>query len=99
MRGGKVELQTINSPEIEWKSAINILETVLKMERDVTQSLLNLSKVATQSNDPELEDFINSEFLHQQMVDIKKAADMVTQLQLAGPSGLGLYLFDKQLQQ
>lgn len=97
MRGGKVELQAIPAPELEWKSALNILEATLKMEKDVTQSLLNLSRTASQSGDPELEDFINSEFLHEQKKDIKKAADMVTQLQLAGPNGLGLYLFDKQI--
>jgi ferritin heavy chain len=95
-RGGKVDFQAIPAPELEWKSALNILETTLKMEKDVTQALLKLSRTASQSEDPELEDFINSEFLHEQTEDIKKAADMITQLQLAGPDGLGLYLFDKQ---
>lgn len=69
------------------------------MEKDVNQSLLNLSKVSCQNDDPELEDFISSEFLHEQVKDIKFAADMITQLNLAGGSGLGLYLFDKQLQE
>lgn len=91
-----MKLEAIPAPEVEWKSALNILETTLKMEKDVTQSLLNLSKIASQHDDPELEDFINSQFLHEQMHDIKKSADMITQLQLAGPTGLGLYLFDKQ---
>lgn len=88
-------MRTVPAPEIEWKSALNILETTLKMEKDVTQSLTNISRLASQQGDPELEDFINSQFLHEQTKDIKSAADMITQLQLAGPSGLGLYLFDK----
>jgi ferritin heavy chain len=83
---------------MEWKSALNILETTLKMEKEVNQSLLNLSKIASQNDDPELEDFISSEFLHEQVKDIKHAADLITQLNLAGASGLGLYLFDKQMQ-
>ena len=96
-RGGIVVLQSIPAPEMEWKSALNILETTLKMEKDVNQSLLNLSKVASQNDDPELEDFISCEFLHEQVTDIKHAADMITQLNLAGTTGLGLYLFDKQV--
>lgn len=98
-RGGRVELQSIPAPETEWKSAMNILETTLKMEKDVNQSLLNLSKIATQQDDPELEDFISSEFLHEQVEDIKRASDLITQLNLAGSTGLGLYLFDKQIQE
>ena len=99
VRGGKVELQTVPAPEVEWKSALNILESTLKMEKEVTQSLNNISRIASQHTDPELEDFINSQFLHDQMNDIKKAADMITQLQLAGPGGLGLYLFDKYVKE
>lgn len=68
------------------------------MEKDVNHSLLNLSKIASQHDDPELEDFISSEFLHEQVEAIKKAADRITQLNLAGSTGLGLYLFDKQLE-
>lgn len=98
-RGGKVELQTIPAPETEWKSAMNILESALKMEKDVNQSLLNLSKIASQQDDPELEDYISSEFLHEQVKDIKRAADLIAQLNLAGSTGLGLYLFDKQIQE
>lgn len=96
-RGGIVKLESVPAPETEWKSALNILEITLKMEKDVTQSLLNISKIASRNSDPELEDFISSEFLHEQVEDIKKAADLITQLNLAGSTGLGLYLFDKQI--
>lgn len=94
-----MELKSIPAPEVEWKSALNILERTLQMEKDVNQSLLNLSKISTQHEDPELEDFISSEFLHEQVKDIKRAADLITQLNLAGSTGLGLYLFDKQIQE
>lgn len=68
------------------------------MEKEVNQSLLNLNKVASQEDDYELEDFVASEFLHEQVEDIKRAADLVTQLNLAGGTGLGLYLFDKNFE-
>lgn len=69
------------------------------MEKDVNQSLLNLAKVASQHDDFELEDFVSNEFLHEQTEDIKRLADLITQLNLAGATGLGLYLFDKHIQE
>lgn len=88
----------IPAPDNEWKSALNILEATLKMEKDVNESLLNLAALASRDEDPELEEFIAGSFLHEQVEDIKRAADHITQLNLAGSTGLGLYLFDKQFQ-
>lgn len=67
------------------------------MERDITIQLSTIANIASEQDDHELEDFISSDFLRQQTIDIKEAADMVTQLNLAGTTGLGLYLFDKSL--
>lgn len=98
-RGGRVKWEPIAAPPAEWKSAMNILESALKLERDVNQSLLNLHKVAGDSGDAALCDFIESEFLEDQVEDIKKAADLVTQLQRCGGEGLGLFIFDKEFQE
>jgi ferritin heavy chain len=97
MRGGVVVISALPAPEVEWKSAINILETALQMEKDVTISLMEIAKTASQSEDHELEDYITSEFLREQTKDIKEAADLVTQLRMAGTTGLGLFLFDRAL--
>ncbi|CAG2179282.1 unnamed protein product, partial [Oppiella nova] len=51
--------------------------------------------IGAKTNDPEFTDFIESEFLHEQVDDIKKLGDHVTNLKRVGP-GLGEYLFDKQ---
>lgn len=64
---------------------------------DVNKSLLNLHKVAEENNDPQLCDFIESEYLEEQVEAIKKIADLVTQLNRVGGDGLGrkfsLFLF------
>ena len=68
----------------------------LQMEKDVNQSLLNLHRIAEENDDPALEDFIEHEFLEDQIEDIKRAADYISQLKRCGGEGLGLYLFDRK---
>jgi ferritin heavy chain len=83
---------------MEWKSARNALETAFQMEKEINKSLLALHQVAEQQNDPQFCDFLESEFLNEQVESIKKLADMLTQLNRVGNDGLGLFLFDKELQ-
>jgi ferritin heavy chain len=59
----------------------------------VNKSLLNLHKVGEENNDPQLCDFIESEYLEEQVEAIKKIADLVTQLNRVGGDGLGCKLF------
>lgn len=66
------------------------------MEKEVNQSLLNLHRIAEENNDAALQDFIESEFLQDQVEDIKKAANHITELKRCGGEGLGLYLFDRR---
>ncbi len=83
-------------PHDDWKSAMNILETTLQMEKEVNQSLLNLHRIAEEQDDPALQDFIECEYLAEQVEDIKRAADYITELKRCGGDGLGLYLFDRK---
>lgn len=97
-RGGTVKLQAIEAPPFEFSSAIGALQKSMEMEKAIFEKLLNVVKVAGENNDPELEDFVTSEFIHDQIKDMKSLSDKITQLHRAGDSGLGLYLFDKSLQ-
>lgn len=96
-RGGKVTFSSIAAPEHEWKSGLNIMESIVNMECDVNERLLKLHQVAERSHDPEAVDFIEGEFLRDQVKDMKLVSDMLTQLKRAGSDGLGLFLWDKEL--
>ena len=97
-RGGRVILQDIKRPSNdEWTSGLVALETDLDLEKKVNQSLLNLHGVATSHSDAHLADFLEGEFLDEQVKASKKLGDLITKLKRAGPDGLGLYLFDKDL--
>ncbi|KAI9323560.1 ferritin-like superfamily [Dichotomocladium elegans] len=95
-RGGKVILRALQAPETDWKSAKNAVESALQLEKDVNKSLLNLHKIADGNNDPQMCDFIEKEYLEEQVKAIKKLADMVTQLTRVG-EGLGVYIWDQDL--
>ncbi|KAI9220796.1 ferritin-like superfamily [Blastocladiella britannica] len=96
-RGGKVTLQTITAPEIEWGSAKNAVEFTLNLEKEVNKALLQLHAFADAATDPQFCDFIESNFLVEQVEAQKELADMLTQLVRVGADGLGLYLWDQEL--
>lgn len=97
-RGGRVVLKDIKRPDKdEWGTGLEGLEAALELEKKVNASLLNLHALASQNNDAHLADFLEGEYLDEQVESIKKIGDMITKLKRAGP-GLGEYTFDKDLQ-
>lgn len=78
-------------------SGVEALQDALTLERNVNQSLLELHALAGTHNDAHLSDFLESEFLTEQVDAIKELGDMITKAKRCGP-GLGEHLFDKDLQ-
>lgn len=97
-RGGRVVLQSIEKPERdEWGSGLDAMQMALSLEKNVNQTLIDLHKMASQQNDAHLTDFLEGEFLDEQVESIKQIASFVTQLKRVGP-GLGEHMFDQELQ-
>jgi ferritin heavy chain len=97
-RGGRVVLQDVKKPaRDEWGTGLEALEAALDLEKRVNQSLLNLHGVASAQNDAHLTNFLEEEFLDEQVEAIKQLGDLITRLKRAGPQGLGEYIFDKDL--
>merc|ERR1711862_747426 len=66
------------------------------LEKTVNQSLLYLHKACDSKGDAHLCDFIEAEFLGEQVEGIKKLGDMITKIKRAG-DGLGLHIMDKEI--
>ncbi|XP_048766939.1 soma ferritin [Ostrea edulis] len=97
-RGGRIVLQDIKKPDRdEWGTGLDAMQMALQLEKTVNQSLLDLHKVAGSHNDAQMCDFIESEYLEEQVQAIKEVSDHITQLKRVG-TGLGEYMYDKQLQ-
>jgi ferritin heavy chain len=57
---------------------------------------LEIHVIASNQNDANMCDFLESEFLQEQVDAIKEIGDHVTNLKRVG-EGLGVFMFDKQL--
>jgi len=98
MRGGRVVFQNIQkSSTDEWASALNAVESSLALELSVHQSLLDLHKNASEHDDAQLTDFLEGEYLKEQVEAQKEIGDLITKMKRAGDS-VGLHIIDKELQ-
>lgn len=96
-RGGRIVLQNIEKPERdEWGTGMEAMQMALALERNVNQVLIDLHKVAAKHDDNHMTDFLEGNFLEEQVESIKQLAGYITELKRAGP-GLGEYMFDKHL--
>jgi len=97
-RGGRIVLQDIKKPDRdEWGCGLDAMQVALGLEKSVNQSLLDLHKVADSHNDAQMTDFLEGEFLKEQVEAIKDLGDKISNLKRVG-AGLGEYMFDKELQ-
>ena len=95
-RGGRIVLQDIAKPiRDSWGTGLEAMQTALELEKNVNQALLDLHKVASGNNDPQMTDFLEQHFLEEQVDSIKELASYVTSLKRVGP-GVGEYMFDKE---
>ncbi|KAK2431018.1 Ferritin-4, chloroplastic [Trifolium repens] len=100
-RGGKVKLQSIVMPLSEFDhadkgDALHAMELALSLEKLTNEKLLNLHNVASKTGDVQLADFVESEFLGEQVEAIKKISEYVAQLRRVG-KGHGVWHFDQML--
>ena len=61
------------------------------------QALLELHKVASANDDAQLTDFLEGEYLKEQVEAQKEIGDLITKMKRAGDT-LGLHMIDKELQ-
>merc|ERR1712111_217875 len=96
-RGGRCVFQDIAKPSSsEWGTPLQAMETALELEKTVNQSLLDLHKVSDGKGDAHLCDFLEAEYLGEQVEGIKEIGDMITKIKRAG-DGLGLHIMDKEI--
>ncbi|KAG8222036.1 hypothetical protein J437_LFUL003956 [Ladona fulva] len=98
-RGGRVMLAGVEDPPApgNWNSPLSSMQFALFMEKKVNQSLLELHALSSQHNDAQFCDFLESEFLNEQVESIKELGDHITNIKRVG-EGLGVYMFDRELQ-
>ncbi|XP_042479959.1 ferritin-3, chloroplastic-like [Macadamia integrifolia] len=101
LRGGRVVLQPIVSPQSEFYheekgDALYAMELSLALEKLTNEKLLKLHSVAERTHDVQMAEFVEREFLTEQVEAIKKISEYVAQLRRVG-KGHGVWHFDQML--
>jgi len=101
LRGGKVILNTIPGVSLDFlnlnstsNDVLLSFEKALDMEQRVYESLLKVHKTADEEKDPQFTDFIEGEFLKEQVEALNDVAKYVSQLKRIGNNGHGIWNFN-----
>jgi len=100
-RGGQVKAFAVEMPsKFEWSSALEAVTSAVELEADLNKKLHLIHKNAeTVCHDPHLMDFLESEFLEEQISSMNSLKKLATTLRSFEPTNraLGEYHVDLQL--
>lgn len=95
-RGGRIRLDAIDKPAIEWSSSLNVFEETLKHEGKVTGLLNTLVDLAIEERDHATNAFLQW-FITEQVEEEATANEIIQNLKLAGKDPNALFMLDREL--
>jgi ferritin len=95
-RDGRVELEAIAKPQVEYKSILDMFENVLKHEQHVTKLIHDLYALALKENDYAAQVELQW-FIAEQVEEEKTAKDIIQQLKWVGDKTAALYMMDQKM--
>jgi len=95
-RDGKVELQAIPQPQVNFSSPVEAFEITYNHEQKVTRLILDIYAAATAENDVASQIFLQW-FITEQVEEEKNASQVLDLLKKIGPSVGSLYQLDHRL--
>jgi ferritin len=95
-RGGRVLLQVIDQPVIEFGSPLEVFERALEHEQKVTATINELYALAVEENDYASQAFLQW-FVTEQVEEEKNTGDVVRTLKMVGDKSEALFLLDREL--
>ena len=95
-RGGKVELEAIDKPQVEWNSPLHVFEEVLKLEEFVTSRINALMDVAEEVKDRAALSFLDW-YLKEQVEEESNVGGVLATLKLIKDDAKALLMLDKEL--
>lgn len=95
-RGGKVNLQTLAAPSVEYGSPLQVFEKVLEHEQFITASIHSLYETAVAEKDLAAQIFLQW-YVTEQVEEEANATQIVEQLKMLGDKSSGIMYIDKAL--
>ena len=97
-RGGRVVLQAIDQPPVDFESPVAIFEMTLEHERKVTRLIHKLYELALKENDYATQVMLQW-FIEEQVEEEDSASQVLDTLRMIGDKGHGLVMLDRALGQ
>jgi ferritin len=95
-RNGRVVLQAIEGPVVEFGSPLEVFERALEHEQKVTAMINDLYGLAVRENDYASQTFLQW-FVTEQVEEEKNTGDVVETLKMIGDKSEALFLLDREL--
>ena len=97
-KGGKVELQKIEKPDVTFSSPVAVFEKALQHEQKVTKSINDLMDDAIKENDHAVNSFLKW-YVDEQVEEEALASKNLGKMQLINGQGEGLLILDQEYSQ
>ena len=97
-RNGRVVLQGIDGPVVEFGSPLEVFERALEHEQKVTAMINDLYGLAVRENDYASQTFLQW-FVTEQVEEEKNTGDVLETLKMIGDKSEALFLLDRELGQ
>mgnify|MGYP001233723314 CR=1 FL=1 len=95
-RGGRVVLDAIEQPPVDFESPLAVFEESLNHEKIVTDLINKLMDLAIEVNDHATRSFLNW-YVDEQVEEENSFQTIIDKLELVGGKGHGLLMLDKDL--
>ncbi len=95
-RGGRVKLQAIQQPQVDFDSVLAVAEMTYAHEQKVSALIYALSGVADEVGDKAAAVFLQW-FISEQVEEENNTRTIVDQLKMVGSHAMGLVMLDRQL--
>lgn len=95
-RGGKVELDAIETPKLSWKTPLDAFEDAYKHELKVTDMIHDLVNLARSEKDTATESFLKW-FVDEQVEEEESTNEIVQKLKMITSSKNALFMLDNSL--
>ena len=95
-RGGRVEMDDIEAPKLEWKSPLEAFEDAYKHEQKVSDMIHKLVEVARAEKDHATESFLKW-FVDEQVEEEESTNEIVQKLKMINGSKNAMFMLDSVL--
>ncbi len=97
-RGGRVRLQALAQPQDDFGTPLQVFQTALQHEREVTRAIHELYRLAVEEGDFPAQVVLHW-FITEQVEEEKTASDIVDRLERVGDNDAALIFMDRELGQ